>query len=108
MARNKTRPVHPGEIIRGGFLASLGMSIHALAQVLHIPTTQIGDITHERRAVTTNTAFCLACYLCGNTQSWMSLQTTYDLRVVQTNAAETLEHEITLIPPRDKDTTACL
>lgn len=62
MARNKMRPIHPGEILREEFLVPLEMSANALALALHVPTPRINDIVRERRAVTPDTALRLARY----------------------------------------------
>lgn len=37
MAKNKMRPVHPGEILREEYLVQMGMSVHALSQALRLP-----------------------------------------------------------------------
>lgn len=37
MCKNRTRPVHPGEIVREELLAPLGMSVNALAKALNVP-----------------------------------------------------------------------
>lgn len=52
MPTNKTRPIHPGEILREEFLVPLDLSPHALAMELHVPAPRINDIVRERRAVT--------------------------------------------------------
>lgn len=40
MAKNKMRPVHPGEILREEYLVPMGMSVHALSQALRVPATR--------------------------------------------------------------------
>lgn len=91
---NGMRPVHPGEILREDFLAPLGMSVNALAQALRVPATRLHEIVKERRAVTPDTALRLARYFGGDAQSWMNLQASYDLKVVQHDAGASIEQEI--------------
>ncbi len=81
---NRMRPVHPGEILREEFLAPLGMSVNALALVLAVPATRIHEIVKERRSVTADTAERLARYFGGDAGSWLSLQSTYDLKTLPT------------------------
>jgi len=87
---NGMRPVHPGEILREDYLVPLGMSAHALSMALHIPASRVNEIVRERRGVTVDTAMRLARYFGGDAQSWLNLQSAYDLKI----AAETLEPKI--------------
>lgn len=96
MAKNKMRPVHPGEILREDYLEPLGMSAHALAMALHVAAPRINDIVLERRAITPDTALRLARYFGGDAQSWLNLQSAYDLKV----AAVQLGKRLQSIEPR--------
>lgn len=94
MLKNGMRPVHPGEVLRLDYLEPLGMSANALAKRLHLPASRVNDIVLERRGVTADTAMRLARFFGGDAQSWMNLQSTYELRVAQTAHAHTIEREI--------------
>ena len=72
-------PVHPGEILREDFMKPLGLSVNKLALGLHVPATRIGEIVHERRRVTAETALRLARYFKTNAEFWLNLQNFYDL-----------------------------
>src|SRR5271167_2619769 len=74
-------PVHPGEILRDDFLKPLGLSVNKLALELHVPATRIGEIVHERRRFTAETALRLARYFKTNAEFWLNLQNFYDLEV---------------------------
>lgn len=74
-------PVHPGEILREDFMRPLGLSVNNLALELHVPATRIGEIVHERRRVTADTALRLARYFHTNAEFWLNLQNFYDLEV---------------------------
>jgi len=99
---NGMRPVHPGEILREDYLVPLGMSAHALSMALHIPASRVNEIVRERRGVTVDTAMRLARYFGGDAQSWLNLQSAYDLKI----AAETLEPKISKeVTPLAAETT---
>src|SRR5690349_25115363 len=74
-------PVHPGEILREDFMKPLGLSVNKLALELHVPATRIGEIVHERRRITAETALRLARYVKTNAEFGLNLQNFYDIEV---------------------------
>src|SRR6202051_1086401 len=74
-------PVHPGEVLREDFMKPLGLTVNKLALELHVPATRVGEIVHERRRVTAETALRLARYFKTNAEFWLNLQNFYDLEV---------------------------
>ena len=92
--RNKMRLIHPGEILREEFLLPLVMSVNALAHSLHVPSTRLHEIVKERRSITADTALRLARYFGGDAQSWMNLQTNFDLRLVDAEKGRVIEKEV--------------
>ena len=76
-------PVHPGEILREDFMKPLGLSVNKLVLELHVPATRIGEIVHERRRITAETALRLARYFKTNAEFWLNLQNFYDLEVTK-------------------------
>jgi antitoxin HigA-1 len=74
-------PVHPGEILREDFMKPLRLTVNRLALELHVPATRIGEIVHERRRITADTALRLARYFKTNPEFWLNLQNFYDLEV---------------------------
>jgi len=80
-------PVHPGEILREDFMKPLRLSVNRLALDLHVPATRIGEIVHERRRITADTALRLARYFKTNPEFWLNLQNFYDLGVRDVLAA---------------------
>lgn len=87
MLKNGMRPVHPGEVLREDYLVPLNMSANALAKHLQVPASRINDIVLERRGVTADTALRLSRFFGGDAQSWLNLQSSYDLRVAETSQA---------------------
>jgi antitoxin HigA-1 len=94
MIKNGMRPIHPGEILREEYLLPLGLSVNALARQLRVPPTRLHEIVNERRSVTADTALRLARYFGGDPQSWLNLQTAYDLRIVENERGEIIAHEV--------------
>ena len=92
--KNVMRPVHPGEILREDYLVPLNMSAHALAKRLHIPASRINDIVLERRGVSADTALRLAYFFGGDAQSWLNLQSMYDLRVAEIAKSSSISKQI--------------
>ena len=92
--KNGMRPVHPGEVLREDYLVPLSMSANALSKRLHIPASRINDIVLERRGVSADTALRLAQFFGGQAQSWLNLQTQYDLRVAEIDKAALIAREI--------------
>lgn len=94
MFKNGMRPVHPGEILREDYLVELGMSANALAKALKVPAPRINDIVRERRGVTADTALRLARYFGGDAQSWLNLQSSYELRKVEIAVGKQIDREV--------------
>ena len=92
--KNGMRPVHPGEILREDYMVPLSMSAHALAKRLHIPASRINDIVLERRGVSADTALRLAYFFGGDAQSWLNLQSMYDLRVAEIAKSSSISKQI--------------
>lgn len=94
MASNKMRPIHPGEILREEFLAPLGMSAHALAMALRVPAPRVNDIVRERRAISPDTALRLSRFFGTTAQFWLNLQSSFDLKQVESEQGRIIEREI--------------
>ena len=92
--KNGMPPIHPGEILREDFLTPLDMSANALATALRVPATRINDIVRERRGISGDTALRLARYFGGDAQSWLNLQSAYELRLAELSAADEIEREV--------------
>ena len=87
-------PMHPGEILREEYLVPNGISAHALALALRVPSTRIADIVNERRGITADTAYRIALYFGTSAELWMNLQSSYELACVERDAAVKLRMEV--------------
>jgi len=84
---------HPGEILADE-LKELGMSANALALALRVPANRIGAILKGRRAVSADTALRLARFFGTSAESWMNLQTMYDLTKARAESGRKIESDV--------------
>ena len=94
MTVNRMRPIHPGEVLREEYLTPLELSANALALALRVPATRIGEILNERRGITPDTALRLAKYFNTDAQSWMNLQTNYDLKIAIQQHGDEIDRDV--------------
>jgi antitoxin HigA-1 len=85
---------HPGAVLRAEFLEPLGLSANALAMALRVPSTRIGEIVNERRAITADTALRLARYFGTTPQFWLNLQSAYDLSRAESESGSVIVEEV--------------
>lgn len=90
----KLPPIHPGEILREDFMTPLGISMNRLALNLRVPVTRIGEIVHERRGITPDTALRLGRYFNTSARFWMNAQSSYDLEVAEDELQRVIERDV--------------
>ena len=76
-------PIHPGEILLEDFMKPMGISINRLARDLDVAPNRIHGIVRGTRAVTADTALRLGFYFGVSPETWLNLQTDYDVRVAK-------------------------
>ena len=81
-------PIHPGEILSEEFMKPIGISINRLSRDLHVPPNRIHGIIHGTRAITADTALRLASYFGTAPETWLNLQSEYDLRIARRTSGE--------------------
>jgi addiction module HigA family antidote len=84
----------PGEMLQEEFLKPLNLSQNALAMKLRVPATRIGDIIHNRRGISPDTALRLARFFGNSPEFWLNLQQAYDLSKTRTESGSTIEREV--------------
>ncbi len=94
MKNKKLPPIHPGEILKGEFLESMGISQYRLAKGISVPPRRINEIVHGKRAITADTALRLGRFFTMSPQFWLNLQTRYDLEVTEDQLDNRLENEV--------------
>lgn len=87
-------PVHPGEVLLEDFLKPMNITQYRLAKSIGVPQRRIGEIVAGKRAITADTALRLARFFGTDAQSWMNLQTHYDLVIAEQSLADRLDREI--------------
>jgi addiction module HigA family antidote len=81
-------PIHPEEILREGFMRTLGLIIHQLARDLDVPPNRISAVVNGTRSITADTALRLGTYFRVSTETWLGLQIDYDLRLIRKRDGE--------------------
>jgi addiction module HigA family antidote len=77
--KRKIKPVHPGRIMRQEFMEPARISQYRLAQATGLSQVQVGNIIRGKRGITAETALRLERALGMSAQTWMNLQTLYEL-----------------------------
>ena len=87
----KLQLVTPGEILLEEWLKPMGVSQYRLAIEIGVPPRRINEIVHGKRAITADTALRLARFFGTDAQSWLNLQSHYDMEKAQLETGKELE-----------------
>jgi addiction module HigA family antidote len=98
MKKRDLPPVHPGEILLEDFLKPLEITRYRLAKSIGVPQRRVDEICAGKRAITADSALRLARFFATDAQSWLNLQTAYDLDVAEQKLSDKIDREVT---PRD-------
>ena len=75
-------------------MAPLKLSMNRPALELRVPVTRIGEIVHERRGISPETALRLARYFNTSPEFWMNLQTAFDLEMTRNTEQAKVERDV--------------
>ena len=75
--------IFPGEILAEEFMKPMGLSMNKLARDIDVPPGRISEIINGKRAITADTALRLGKYFGVSPETWLNLQTDYDLRIAK-------------------------
>jgi antitoxin HigA-1 len=93
--KRKTRPTHPGEMLREDFLPEYELTTSTLAAAIGVSRQTVNELLRERRAVSPEMAIRLS-RLFGNTpEFWLNAQRSVDLW----DAAQSIENDVKRIEP---------
>ena len=81
---------HPGEILLEEWLKPLELSQYALAKAIDVPPRRINEIVKGLRGITADTALRLAAFFGTDAQSWLNLQSDYDITIACDAMADVL------------------
>ena len=87
----KLKPIHPGEHLREDFIKPLGLSSNALARAQEVTLARINEILRGTRDITADTALRLARFFGTDAQSWLNLQSHYDIQCAEDAAGRAIQ-----------------
>jgi len=94
MAKKLLDPIPPGEILLEEFMRPLGVSINRLARDVGVPPNRISGIVNGKRSITADTALRLGKYFGTSAETWLDLQSDYDLRMIRRTAGDEIEAQV--------------
>lgn len=87
-------PIHPGEILKTEFLDALEITPYSLSKNAGIDKGNLSRIINGKSAITADTALRLAKFFGTSPESWMNLQSRYDLEVAKDRGLRRIEQEV--------------
>ncbi len=90
----KYAPIHPGEILKTEFLDELGIKPYALSRDAGIDKGKLSRIINGKSSITADTALRLAIYFGTSPDSWMNLQSHYDLELAKDRVLKKIQREV--------------
>ena len=81
-------PPHPGEIVRWECLEPLGLTVTRAAEGLGVTRQALSDLVNEKAGVSVEMALRLSQAFGSTPETWLGLQTAYDLWGVRERAQE--------------------
>ncbi|MBF8248555.1 MAG: higA, partial [Bacteroidetes bacterium] len=71
MSPKKSRPTHPGEMLREDFLPDYGLTASGFAKALGVSRRTVNELLRERRGVSPRTAMCLSKLFGTSPEFWL-------------------------------------
>jgi len=90
----KYAPIHPGEILKIEFLDGLGITPYALSRDAGIDKAMVSRIVNGKSSISADTALRLGAYFGTSPDSWMNLQSRYDLEVAKDKGLRRIKREV--------------
>ncbi len=87
----RSKNIHPGEILNEEFLVPFDLSAYILAKETLIPQTRISEILKGKRRITADAALPLSKYFGTSAKFWLGLQNDYDLEEERINKKDELQ-----------------
>jgi len=81
--RKNLEPIHPGEVLLEEFMKPMGVSINELSREIMVPPNRISAIVNGGRSITADTALRFGKYFGVSPETWLTLQSDYDLLLAQ-------------------------
>ncbi len=80
-----------GEILWEEFMKPNSISAYMLAKEIHVPTSRIQDILHDRRKITADTSLRLAKFFGVSDKYFLDMQNDIDLRELKISLNDDIE-----------------
>ena len=80
------------EILMEEFMEPMGLSAYKLAQEIHVPTSRIQDILHDRRKITADTSLRLAKFFGVSDRYFLDMQNDIDVRELKISMANEINN----------------
>ncbi len=93
--QRKTRPTHPGAMLREDYLPDYGLTVSGLATALGVSRQTINELLRERRALSPEMALRLSRIFGNSPEFWLNAQRSLDLW----DAAKSLKTQVSQIKP---------
>ena len=87
----ETETCHPSETLLEEWLKPMGVSQYRLAPEIGVSPHRINEIVHGKRTITADTALRLARSFGTDAQSWLNLQSHYDMEKAATQTGSALQ-----------------
>ena len=75
--------MHPGEVLQHEFMEPMGVTQTALARHIGVPIRRVNELCRGKRGITAETAWLLGQAFGVSAQSWLNLQSLYDLAMAR-------------------------
>ena len=79
------------EILWEEFMEPMGISAYKLAKAIHVPTSRIQDILHDRRKITADTSLRLAKYFGVSDRYFLDIQNDIDISELKASMTAEIE-----------------
>lgn len=91
---SRQAPIHPGEILKAEFLDPMGITPYALSKNTGIDKGNLSRIIHGKSSISADVALRLARFFDTLPDSWMNLQSRYDLEMAKDRSLRAIEKEV--------------
>jgi addiction module HigA family antidote len=87
-------PIHPGELLKTEFLDPMGITPYALSKNAGIDKGNLSRIINGKSSISADVALRLARFFSTSADSWMNLQSRYDLETAKDRSRGRIEREV--------------
>jgi len=101
MSPKKSRPTHPGEMLREDFLPDYGLTASGLAKALGVSPRTVNKLLRERSGVSLMMALRLSRFFGNSPEFWLNAQRAVDLWDVLKNNRNLINRIVPLKHIRD-------